>query len=573
MPDSLQRAAVPTLLLALAMLIFGLLLFKHASYPLLWQGEAATAMFGVRVLEYGFPKVHGELAAVYPANVAVENGVSPELDAFRAGLWGPYYFAALVELVAGAADDPWTRTGLLRTGFGLLGCLGIALLLSGWLPALGGRGARRLGAAAFLLLAAGSVSFLLHLREVGPLGPTLLLLGALLRLVLGLQRARAAGEPAPGLRSHLLAVAPLLFLLGATSTVSALAVLLALLLLGLGRALRRAPGALSLDLVPLLVGVLLLMPLLRFLGPAGLRWDLLGASWEVEAAWGASLGNYLLHLLRYEWLAPALVGRLVMLALRRLPGEPVPLQSERLAAADFLSLLVTMQLLVLAGLPVFLEEHTVALAPLLISILVLDGASLLAWLGAREGGARRAGGACAAGLGAAVLMVAALHAPEIGGRIHEITNRYRGPLDMVVAYLQEGYEDPSDLVIATNYESAAFRYLLDAIVTIGAYPTRLPQDYILQPDIILPRPSGRSQRELGQMALRASYDQEDLPVVNLLANNVPQLSERDVSGLVHRFESAELPEGGAGTPVLERVDPDAEEPPGEAAEDPSEPPG
>ena len=56
---------------------------------------------------------------------------------------------------------------------------------------------------------------------------------------------------------------------------------------------------------------------------------------------------------------------------------------------------------------------------------------------------------------------------------------------------------------------------------------------------------------LGLLAVRASYDQEDLPVENLPRNNVPTLSSRDAGGIVHRFESADLSEGQVGLPLLE----------------------
>ena len=153
--------------------------------------------------------------------------------------------------------------------------------------------------------------------------------------------------------------------------------------------------------------------------------------------------------------------------------------------------------------------------------------------------------------------------PELSGRVHELTHRYRGPLDHVVAFVAERYDAPADLVVATNSEAAALHYYLGSIVIVDSFPVRLEQDFMYQPDVIVPRPTGRSQRYLGQLAVRARYDQDDLPVVNLLTNNVPTLSPRDAGGATHRFETADLPEGSAGMPVLTRVraSADAGEPP------------
>ncbi len=228
MSDARQLNSASWILVALALLLFGLLLFKHASYPLMWQAEAATAMFGVHVLEYGQPKVYGELAAIYPADLSLDHGIS-DGGAFRGGLWGPYYAAAIAEVFAGGADDPWDRTGRLRGFFGLLGCAGIGILLAALLPVMGSAAQGRTAGAATLLLLAGSVSFILHLREVGPLGPTVLLLAAVLFLVLRVQRARIEGAAPPGILTHTLRLAPLLVLLGTTSILSSRGMLLRLL--------------------------------------------------------------------------------------------------------------------------------------------------------------------------------------------------------------------------------------------------------------------------------------------------------------------------------------------------------
>ena len=78
--------------------------------------------------------------------------------------------------------------------------------------------------------------------------------------------------------------------------------------------------------------------------------------------------------------------------------------------------------------------------------------------------------------------------------------------------MHDNYAEPSHLVIATNNEGSALRYYLDCIVIIDSFSLRLPQDFMYQPDMIVPRPSGRGQRQLGQLAVRTAYDQEDLPV-------------------------------------------------------------
>ena len=52
-------------LVAAAAALVGIALFRHLSYPLLWADEAETALFAERVLEHGYPKVHGPRNVVY----------------------------------------------------------------------------------------------------------------------------------------------------------------------------------------------------------------------------------------------------------------------------------------------------------------------------------------------------------------------------------------------------------------------------------------------------------------------------------------------------------------------------
>ena len=116
LPETLSLAAC-----GLALLLLGAMLFKHLSYPLLWEEEAATAGFGARILTYGYPKVHGPKSALYPSALSAELGIEPSLDAYRGSPWGPYYLAAFAESIARTAQDPWVRTGRLRAPFALAG--------------------------------------------------------------------------------------------------------------------------------------------------------------------------------------------------------------------------------------------------------------------------------------------------------------------------------------------------------------------------------------------------------------------------------------------------------------------
>lgn len=53
---------------------FCLLLFEHLSYPVLWNDEGETTMYGLRVLQHRYPKVHGPRNDVYPSPLPEELG-------------------------------------------------------------------------------------------------------------------------------------------------------------------------------------------------------------------------------------------------------------------------------------------------------------------------------------------------------------------------------------------------------------------------------------------------------------------------------------------------------------------
>ncbi len=85
--------------------MFAGLVLAGLGAPLLWQDEADTAMFGRRILEYGYPKVHDPRNTVYGVHHPLELGVQPLLDAYLGSPWAQYYFAA-----PAVADSPARRS-------------------------------------------------------------------------------------------------------------------------------------------------------------------------------------------------------------------------------------------------------------------------------------------------------------------------------------------------------------------------------------------------------------------------------------------------------------------------------
>ncbi len=87
------RLRPETALLVLAGVLFSVMLFKHLAHPLFWSDEADTAMFGSRVLENGYPKVHGPRNVCYQFGPNIALGVKESVDAYIGTTWGHFYFA------------------------------------------------------------------------------------------------------------------------------------------------------------------------------------------------------------------------------------------------------------------------------------------------------------------------------------------------------------------------------------------------------------------------------------------------------------------------------------------------
>ena len=105
--------------LALAVALFAGLLLGRLAWPLLWQDEGETAMFARRVLEYGYPRVHGERNVVYQFAFDVARGVDERHDAYIGTTWGHFYFAAPGVALADRTTDLRRKTFLMRLPFAL----------------------------------------------------------------------------------------------------------------------------------------------------------------------------------------------------------------------------------------------------------------------------------------------------------------------------------------------------------------------------------------------------------------------------------------------------------------------
>jgi hypothetical protein len=540
----MRAPGIPLLVVALG--LFGTVLFGNLQHPLLWQDEAETAMFARRIVQYGYPVVHGPRNVVNEFGAHAAAGVKERDDAYIGKTWGDFYFAVPGLLWARGSDDPYAKTLRLRLPFAFAGMAGV--LLFGWavLPALAGRGRRALFFALYLLLAATSISLVLHLREVRYYPLLVLNLAALTAVHL-----RRAVFGTLGFRRYALLETLLLFALFHVFFAAWFPVL-GLLALERGLAAWRAGGTgrararrVGCALLPTAAATAAVAPFLVYF-----------ETFEVASRFSESVGTglagylrnvaeVLRHLIRHELLVPALVARAaVAIAARRDPPGPA-----RRTAALLLLFVLGYALFGCVN-PLVYERYFVATSPVLSLAFLLDAFSLADALPRHfdAGHARTARTAAVAGLVALAGASLALRAGEIRGRVIEIAVPYRGPLDYVIPYLRERVPDPASLVIATNYEAHPLMYYLGCRVIVGLSLNNIGNERDLVPDVVIPRRRWpRGLVEVRRFLARGDYVPTTLPVLDVHYNNVPSLSRMRSTPDPHRFR----------TPVADLADPGA----------------
>lgn len=533
-----MRAARPRVLLALAVvsqLLFLASLFSGLGAPLLWQDEAETAMFGRSVLAFGVPKIHVERNILYGAPLPLALGRNEAFDAYLGSPWGQYYFAAPAVAWADGARDLAARTWRIRVPFTVAGWLGVLLLGAAaarlWPAAAGGRAGFWLGYGACLLL---SVSLQLHLREVRYYPLVVLALGVFAWLVV----RRRDGLLAPVLFALFNLFYPA-FVAVVTTAGGAIAL----------RAWRARSLSSLRGVGPYAIACAAVLPLVALFDlPAQSRAFFAEFAAE-QNAFAHQLASAAHYLLRFEFALPALLGAAAIAAARWRLGPLAPELRPAFAACGLALALAAIWLLLIARTPLFFSRYLVALSPLLSACCVIEAGCLVAL---RRTAAARVARAGLAALAVAAIGSAVARAPELRGRIAELREPYRGPLDHVIPYLAEQYPNPADLVIATNYEDFAFMFYLGATATFGYYAPERERDLAIVPDVIVPRPWPVNQRALEYLAQQGTYAAQEFPVANTRVNNLPELSPRNQAGLVHRFHSPTPGPDGAALVIGER---------------------
>lgn len=570
-----------TCVLTFLVSLFMVSLFKNISHPLFWADESMTVMHGQRVLEYGYPKVHDGKNVLYDLRHPNPTlGIDEETDAFIGGAnWGQYYLAAIGVKLAEISDDLFTRTGIIRSLFALIGLSGLAL--SAFLTSrFFGTGPSKVGFLAFFVfLELISVPLVLHLRQARYYPMTLFFV---VLTVFAYTQYRILNRTRyPGFIAFLTASLFLLFFTFSPAYFILLATIFLFESLVLaarffqrqnipGETLPQSftPIELFKDylkvMLPLVLSLIAAAPLLSFFKMFYIA-DKMSRFNILSSTFTDGMHMYLDHLAtlwryfaRDDLIYLAISMKLCLLsclALKLFNKSLPSLHLLKVSFSNFLTILFIVYFFAIAMIPNFLfTRYFIPLQPILTLIIILDAAAIYDVISRwRSAAAVYYKGALIFLCTGFVVFNIATNAEVLKGHVYEVLHPYRGPLDYVIPFVEEEFDATDSLVIATNYEETSFMYYLDAEVIVGLLGNNLKEDAAKIPDIIVYRKAvSRDFADVfSAFFTRAQYGRILFPVVDRPPNNTPELN--CPSSFAHRFRTEETANNGEKVAIYLRM--------------------
>lgn len=536
-------------------LLFAVSLFKNISYPLLWADEGMTVMYGKRVSEYGYPKVHDGKNVVYDLRHSNPKlGIDEKTDAYIGGpSWGMYYIAAVAVKLAQMSDDLFTKTAILRIPFALAGLIGLAILAF-----LGAQFfENRFSKYGFLILFAffelTSIPLVLHLREARYYSVTVFLTALVIFIY---ARYRILKKAKYSTYAVLLTLS--LIFLFATFSPGYFIFLIAISLCDsigfikdlFSKYIRRTghivqgmsfspnkPFKYYLQgLLPVMLSLIAVSPLLSFfktfyIGEETAKFNrfLFGGI----SVWDLHLANLTIiwrYFTSYDFIYVAIFLKVCLLLsfIRLVVRDVPPLDMRKLMLSNFLTVIFVIYFFAIARIPYFpFTRYFIPLQPILAVMIILDMALVHNLISSRPPrGIKYYKIIFLIVLAGFILTNIGRNIGYMRGHVYELSHRYKGPLDYLIPFIMETYRDTDKLIIATNYEETPLMYYLDSKVIIGYVGSNLEQDTRMVPDIIIFRKGWRNlnPKIFVDFLMRHRYQRVSFPVVDYTVNNIPELN-------------------------------------------------
>ncbi len=521
-----NKFVIATAILALLLLIS---VFKNISYPLFWADESMTAIGTERVLEYGYPKVHDGKNVFYDLRHSNPTlGIDEKDDAYVGGAgWAQYYFGIMGYKLAENTENIFTKTGIFRATFALIGVLGVFLFGFFISRIFQDRFARYAFLSLFILLELLSVSLALLIREVRYYSLAIFLVS----VILGLYSMHRFYKP---INKFVLVVviavslwllfntfAPVYFILLGSIGLTELIIVIHQ---SLKENLKTALLASLPVMISLVLSFLAVFPLLSYFRTFEIAKAMnVFNNYTSEIYWGnvKTAFDFFKHF-DLLWIA-ILLKVLVLVDIKKIIKE----NTSGFRISSFLTLFFIVFIFFIARIPNFIyTRYIIYLQPVLAIIIALDFMLLIRTY-ARESptlfSLKMLAPIFIFAIG--VITFIAASTEDISGHVYELTHPYKGPLDYTIPYLKEKYPSSDTLVIAANYEETSYMYYLKSKVIIGFTGNNLSADSIIVPHVIAYRKTWGNYGSIFNKYLKvAPFDAQKFPVKDIPVNNIPELN-------------------------------------------------
>jgi len=517
-------------------ILFAFSLFKNIAYPLLWNDEASTAMYGRRVLEYGYPKVHDEKNSLYLLSDTNFNiGIRNPGDIYVAEGWTQYYLAAFGDYFANKTSNLYTKTAILRAPFALAGFL--AIIIFGITISLFFKDNKKKAFIAFFLFELVSISLILHLREVRYYSLILLFSAVLLNVYL-----RYIVLKTLSYKHYVWITSLFIVLLFHTHYPVAAIFMLTFGFHNLFLSYKTCEKKLSIFVNNFLKLALPLFISLIFIVPSLIYFKTFIITSSIASQSSLGIGNYFFNIFvaflfftKFELLYLAIFIKILLFSFLFLARNNTTKENKiLLGVSNFLSLFFCIYILVMARTIFLFERYIIVLQPVLICIILLD--IVLCWylfnqifIKPESINKKQVPRIFFVIISIAIWISIIPLMELVKGHFYELTHQYKGPLDFAIPYIKEKFDDPSKIIIATNYEENSYMYYLNSRTTIGYVGNNLEEDRKIEPDVIIIRKYflGGQQRYLdifNKFFNDKKYEEVSFPIYEYPFNNIPELN-------------------------------------------------
>lgn len=480
-------------------LLFLLMHFKNIQYPLFWNDEGETAMHTLRVLEYGYPKVDDGKNVIYPIRYK-DKAIArhPDSDAYLGIGWGMFYFAAPSIWLAQYVENIYVKTAISRIWFSLIGLTALGILFFTFVSE-----NRRIYLFFIFALLTAEISFSLHIKEVRYISPALFLaslqfllwkkwdenrVNTMLYVFLsGVNFWCMYNMFGPNYFSFLVAFGCFLIVWHQFSI----------------------PKLFIGGILPGMLSVVLLIPVLLYFNTFEFSKAMRESYHQDLNRILEQLETVFTYFFQYGW-GYLLLFSTVYALIRK---KKFTLALSIFAWIYIFSLCIipntvyTRYFILIIALAAFINVHVIMdiLNQFKPSMIIGVLAVILVNLGFP-----------------AIPFWSGLH-----DRIYEITHQYKGPLDYTIPWIMSTYDEPKNLVIATNYEECSYMYYLNSKVIMGYVLNNESEDRKQIPDIIHFRKAwawNYGNAEFNVFRQKTSYDSHKFNIYEYATNTIPELN-------------------------------------------------